>query len=216
VHFINSYEHLQKTFTVDCITKKVQKNNGERPMYLVSDHHEAIIDRDMFNRVQQELARRVSKRKTSDKTITEQGKYSSKYALSELLICGNCGSPYRRAVWTSRGKRQVVWRCISRLEHGKKYCTQSPTMHEEKLQTAILQAVNDYLGCRDEIAKILKANIGTVLECQGQEKILFLEKRLGEINYARNDLITLIASGGCDEEKMDSEFARNYQNSNQK
>ncbi len=201
---------LQKTFTVDCITKKVQKNNGERPMYLVSNHHEAIIDRDMFNRVQQELARRVSKRKTSDKTITQQGKYSSKYALSELLICGNCGSPYRRAVWTSRGKRQVVWRCISRLEHGKKYCTLSPTMHEEKLQTAILQAVNEYLGCRDEIAKILKANIGTVLECQGQEKILFLEKRLGELDNARNDIIALIASGGCDEEKMDTEFAKLY------
>lgn len=201
---------LQKTFTVDCITKKVQKNNGERPMYLVSNHHEAIIDRDMFNRVQQELARRVSKRKTSDKTITEQGKYSSKYALSELLICGNCGSPYRRAVWTSRGKRQVVWRCISRLEHGKKYCTLSPTIHEEMLQTAILQAINEYLGCRDEIARILKANIGTVLECQGQEKILFLEKRLGEINNARNDIIALIAVGGCDEEKMDSEFSRLY------
>ena len=201
---------LQKTFTVDCITKKVQKNNGERPMYLVSNHHEAIIDRDMFNRVQQELARRVSKRKTSDKTITEQGKYSSKYALSELLVCGNCGSPYRRAVWTSRGKRQVVWRCISRLEHGKKYCTLSPTIHEEKLQTAILQTVNEYLGCRDEIARILKANIGTVLECQGQEKILFLEKRLGEINNARNDIISLIAAGGCDEEIMDSEFAKLY------
>ena len=70
---------LQKTFTVDCISKKVQKNNGERPMYLVTNHHAPIIDRDTFNRVQQELARRTSKRKISDKTITEQGKYSSKY-----------------------------------------------------------------------------------------------------------------------------------------
>lgn len=70
---------LQKTFTVDCISKKVQKNNGERPMYLVTNHHDPIIDRDTFNRVQQELARRTSKRKISDKTITEQGKYSSKY-----------------------------------------------------------------------------------------------------------------------------------------
>lgn len=110
---------LQKTFTVDCISKKVQKNNGERPMYLVTNHHDPIIDRDTFNRVQQELARRTSKRKISDKTITEQGKYSSKYALSELLICGHCGTPYRRCTWTSCGRKQIVWRCISRLEHGK-------------------------------------------------------------------------------------------------
>ena len=75
---------LQKTFTADCITKKVVKNNGERPMYLVTIHHAPIIDRDTFNRVQQELARRSSKRKISDKTTTEQGKNSSKYALSEL------------------------------------------------------------------------------------------------------------------------------------
>ena len=52
---------LQKTFTVDCITHKVVKNNGERPMYLITDHHTPIIDRDTFNRVQQEIARRCSK-----------------------------------------------------------------------------------------------------------------------------------------------------------
>ena len=153
---------LQKTFTADCITKKVVKNNGERPMYLVTNHHAPIIDRDTFNRVQQELARRSSKRKISDKTTTEQGKYSSKYALSELLICGNCGTPYRRCTWTAGGKKQIVWRCISRLDHGKKYCSESPTIHEDKLHRAILQAVNEYLGCGDEIAKILKANIGSV------------------------------------------------------
>ena len=199
---------LQKTFIVDCISKKVKKDNGERPMYLVTNHHEPIIDRDTYNRVQQELARRTSKRKISDKTLTEQGKYTSKYALSELLICGNCGTSYRRTTWAARGKKQVVWRCISRLEHGTKYCTDSPTMKEEKLHKAILRAVNEYLGCREEIAKILKANIGSVLECQGQQEILNLEKRLKELDKARNDLITLIASGGCDEDKLDSEFAK--------
>lgn len=201
---------LQKTFTVDCISKKVQKNNGERPMYLVTNHHDPIIDRDTFNRVQQELARRTSKRKISDKTITEQGKYSSKYALSELLICGNCGTPYRRCTWSANGKKQIVWRCISRLEHGKKYCTDSPTIHEEPLQRAILSAVNEYLDCREEISKILKANIGSVLECQEQQKMINLENRLKELDKARNDIISLITSGGCDEDKMDSEFAKIY------
>ena len=201
---------LQKTFTVDCISKKVQKNNGERPMYLVTNHHDPIIDRDTFNRVQQELARRSSKRKISDKTITEQGKYSSKYALSELLICGNCGTPYRRCTWSANGKKQIVWRCISRLEHGKKYCTDSPTIHEEPLQRAILSAVNEYLDCREEIAKILKANIGSVLECQEQQKMINLENRLKELDKVRNDIISLITSGGCDEDKMDSEFAKIY------
>lgn len=201
---------LQKTYTVDCISHKVVKNHGERPMYLVSDHHAAIIDRNTYNRVQQELARRSSKRKVSDKTITEQGKYSSKYALTELLTCGHCGTPYRRTTWASRGKKQIVWRCISRLEHGKKYCPDSPSIKEEQLHKAIIRAINSYYSCRDDIAKILKANIGSVLECQGREEIIAIEKRLKEIDQARTDLVGLIASGGCDEDKLDGEFAKFY------
>ena len=201
---------LQKTFTSDCITHKVVKNHGERPMYLVTNHHDPIIDRDTYNRVQQELARRNSKRKLSDKTVTEQGKYSSKYALSELLICGHCGTPYRRTTWAARGKKQIVWRCLSRLEHGKKYCPDSPTIKEEQLHRGILRAINNYYSCRNDIVRILKANIGSVLECQGQEEILSVEKRLKEIDQARTDLVNLIASGGCDEDKLDSEFAKLY------
>ena len=206
---------LQKTYTLDCITHKVVRNHGERPMYLVTDHHAPIIDRDTYDRVQQELARRSSKRKISDKTITEQGKYSSKYALSELLICGYCGTPYRRTTWSARGKKQIVWRCISRLEHGKKYCPDSPTIKEDQLHKAIIQAINNYYSCRNDIARILKANIGTVLECQGQEEIISIENRLKEIDTARNDLISLIASGGCDEDKLDSEFSKLYQEEQQ-
>ena len=206
---------MQKTYTLDCITHKVVKNKGERPMFLVTDHHDPIIDRDTYNRVQQELARRTSKRKVSDKTTTEQGRYSSKYALTELLICGKCGTPYRRATWIVKGKKQIVWRCISRLEHGKKYCPDSPTIKEESLHKAIIHAINNYYSCRNDIARILKANIGTVLECQGQEEILATEKRLKEIDNARNDLVMLIASGGCDEDKLDSEFARLYQEEQQ-
>lgn len=206
---------MQKTYTLDCITHKVVKNHGERPMYLVTDHHDPIVDRDTFNRVQQELARRSSKRKISDKTVTEQGKYSSKYALSELLICGHCGTPYRRTTWSARGKKQIVWRCISRLEHGKKYCPDSPTIKEDSLHKAIIHAINNYYSCRNDIARILKANIGTVLECQGQEEIINIENRLKEIDQARNDLVNLIASGGCDEDKLDSEFSRLYQEEQQ-
>lgn len=206
---------LQKTFTVDCITHKIVKNHGERPMYLVTDHHDPIVDRDTFNRVQQELARRSSKRKISDRTVTDQGKYSSKYALTELLICGHCGTPYRRTTWSARGKKQIVWRCISRLEHGKKYCPDSPTIKEEQLHKGIIRAINNYYSCRDDIARILKANIGTVLECQGQEEIISIENRLKEIDLARNDLVGLIASGGCDEDKLDGEFSRLYQEEQQ-
>lgn len=114
---------LQKTYVTDCITKKMRKNNGELPMYLVKNHHEPIISRSDFNRVQEEMARRSAKRAIADKlTKTGQGKYSAKYALTELLICGECGEHYRRVTWTAKGFKEIKWRCVSRIQYGKKKC----------------------------------------------------------------------------------------------
>lgn len=140
---------LQKTYVTDCISKRVKKNRGERPMYYVENHRPAIIPKAQFNRVREEMARRTSKRKVMQKSgKTEQGKYSAQYALSELLVCGECGTLYKRVTWARNGQKRVVWRCISRLEFGTKYCHNSPTMAEEKLHTAILAAMNICAGDR--------------------------------------------------------------------
>lgn len=199
---------LQKTYTVDCITHKHKKNNGERAMYLVTDCHPAIIDRDMFNLVQQELARRNSKRKVSSKTTTEQGKYSSKYALTELLICGECGTPFRRCTWNVHGKKRIVWRCISRLDHGSRYCHNSPTIHEEPLHRAIVKAINDFYNCHEDIAKLLKESAESVLSGLADTEIQSIEKRLKEIDKARNDFVELIATGAFGADSLDNEFAQ--------
>ena len=67
---------LQKTYVADCISKKCKKNNGELPMYYVENNHPAIIERSMFDRVQEEISRRNSKQKVKEKGAkTELGKY---------------------------------------------------------------------------------------------------------------------------------------------
>ena len=143
---------LQKTYTVDCISKEVRKNNGEFPMVYVENNHPAIISRDMFYRVKAEMTRRASKRKVMQKSgKTEQGKYSAKYALSELLVCGECGTPYKRCTWARNGKKRIVWRCISRLEFGTKYCHESPTLDEARLHRAVVAALNEYGAIRAEV-----------------------------------------------------------------
>lgn len=143
----------QKTYTTGPIgNKKVVKNNGELPMYYAKNNHPAIIPRDIYYRVKEEMARRASKRKVMQKTgKTEQGKYSAKYALSELLICGECGTPYKRCTWARNGKKRIVWRCVSRLEFGTKYCHTSPTLDEDRLHSAIVAALNEYGAIRTEI-----------------------------------------------------------------
>ena len=199
---------LQKTYTLDCISHKSVKNKGERPMYLVSDCHPAIIDRETFNLVQQEMARRSSKRKISDRTRTEQGKYSSRYALTELMICGECGTPYRRVTWNVHGKKAIVWRCISRLDHGNRYCKNSPTIHEEPLHRAIVTAINEFYDCQNELSSVIQKSTETVLTGLEQTEITAIEKRLADIQKARNDMINLIVSGSIGENSLDTEFEK--------
>ena len=149
---------LQKTFIQDCISKKVIPNTGQLPKYLIQNHHEGIVSRETFDAVQLEMARRNAKTGATRKsTPTGRGKYSGKHVLSNLLFCGECGTAYRRCVWTQRGVKRPVWRCVSRLDYGKKFCTQSPTLDEEPLQQAILDAVNAVMADHDALTGQLTA-----------------------------------------------------------
>lgn len=128
----------------------------------MENNHPAIIPRELFYRVQEEMTRRASKRKVMQKTgKTELGKYSAKYALSELLVCGECGTPYKRVTWARNGKKRIVWRCISRLEFGTKYCHNSPTLDEEKLHQAIQEAINEFAQAGTEVKEDRLQKYGT-------------------------------------------------------
>lgn len=190
---------LQKTFVENCISKKTRKNNGELPKYLVQNHHEAIIDRTLFEKVQAEIARRAGKRKVSDKTSkTGQSKYSGRYALTELLICGNCGTPYKRVTWSKRGKKKIVWRCISRLDYGTKYCKSSPTVDEERLQAAVLKAINTMMSNRERLIGILKTNLEITLseKSSGATNPYAIENRIRELQDSMMELVVVAAKAG--------------------
>lgn len=175
---------INKTFIVDCISKKVKVNNGERPKYYVENNHPAIIDPGTFGRVQEEMARRNGKRKVKQLgTKTEQGKYSSKYALTDLLICGECGTPYRRCTWTNNGKKKVVWRCISRLDYGKKHCHNSPSVEESILQEAIMDAIMRTAKQNADVLRTLKLHIGMGLAATDvEDNSLDIQIRIAEID----------------------------------
>lgn len=106
----------------------------------------------MFREVQAEIARRNSK-SAANQRKRHQGRYNSKYALSERLVCGDCGSPYKRVTWNIHGRKQIVWRCVNRLEYGTKFCSHSPSIPEEELHQAILKAVQNLAAnFTDEVA----------------------------------------------------------------
>lgn len=201
---------LQKTVTVDCISKTRKKNEGEAPMYLVENSHPAIVSREVFNRVQEEISRRKAlPPQSKKKAVTASGKYS-KYALTEVLKCGECGSRYKRVTWTSRGKKQIVWRCVSRLDHGKKYCKDSITVKEGELQEAIVRAIRKFNEEDDSTyIALMKATLGDALGITGNnEEIEFLERRIEALNKRMVQIVSASVQAGESVEHHEDEFRR--------
>lgn len=155
---------MQKTFRQDCISRKTIRNTGQRAMYLVQNNHEAIIDRKTYDAVQTELARRNAlKGNTQKSTPSGRSCYTPKYALSDRVICGECGTLYRRCTWVNRGKKHIVWRCISRFDYGKKYCHDSPAVDEQQLQQAILRVINGVMSEKPALVRRVTENLQVVI-----------------------------------------------------
>lgn len=199
---------LQKTYVADLFTHQTQKNMGQLPKYYVHDCHPAIIDRVTFQKVQEEIARRSAKRKTSSKAKTELGKYSSKYALSEILICGECGSPYRRQTYMPKGEKIYVWRCLNRMENGKRICQHSPTFTEESLHKAIVAAMNEMFS-QQAARDVLRESVATALvSTSPQPKISLpaVKSRIAALEARYKELLNLVMADSAKYEDFEEEF----------
>ena len=219
---------LQKTFTEDVLTGVHKKNTGQLPQYYIENYHEGIVSKQMFREVQTEIARRNSK-SAANQRKRRLGRYNSKYALTERLFCGNCGSPYKRVTWNIHGRKQIVWRCVNRIEYGTKFCSSSPSVPEEELHRAILKAVQDLAAnFTDEVATQIngilhniqtgestKPNLQEQLEQTQQEfdRLLemsldfdedtpFLDDRLKKLNNKIKSLKKAIEDSAARQEKV--------------
>ena len=219
---------LQKTFTEDVLTGVHKKNTGQLPQYYIENYHEGIVSKQIFREVQAEIARRNSK-SAANQRKRRRGRYNSKYALSERLFCGNCGSPYKRVTWNIHGRKQIVWRCVNRIEYGTKFCSSSPSVPEEELHRAILKAVQGLAAnFTDEVAtqingilhdiqtgESIKPNLQEQLEQTQQEfdRLLemsldfdedtpFLDDRLKKLNSKIKSLKKGIEDSAARQEKI--------------
>ena len=194
---------LQKTFIQDCISKKVIRNNGQLDKYLVQDHHEGIVSRDVFYAVQMELARRRAQTGgTSKSAPTGRSKYSGKYILTNLMFCGHCGTGYRRCVWNKGGIKRAVWRCGSRLDYGAKYCKRSETLDEAPLQQAILNAINSVMASRDALeSQLLGAMEQELASIPGETMSLAdIDRTLAKLEKQFNSLLAEASAAGGTED----------------
>lgn len=201
----------QKTFCSDLLSHKREKNTGQLAQHYLENHHEAIIDRELFDKVQAEYARRNAKKviKTDGTQETQKkGRYNSKYALTDILVCGHCGAPYRRCVWTHHGSRKVVWRCTTRMDYGKEKCNGSFTIEEEGLHQAILKAISNLSSRKEELKDELKAALSiTLLDTGADMSITSLEQQIKEQENDLMRVVRITAERG-NKGEFDTEFKR--------
>ena len=179
---------LQKTITVDFLTKKRVKNEGHVPQYYVENSHEAIIPKELFLQVQEEVHRRSNIYTGADKN---KRNYSSKYALSAITFCGDCGDIYRRVYWNIHGRKEFVWRCVTRIEQGPEVC-KNRTVKEDELYDAVMTAINRLLAGGNNMIKTLEENIHAVIGDTTEYKVSEINTLLEE---KQKELISLANKG---------------------
>lgn len=167
---------LQKTYTTDFLNKTRVKNNGIVPQYYVEGNHEAIIPKDIYLQVQEELVRR---RVVKTSANGKKRSYSCNHCFAQIVVCGDCGEMFRRIHWNNRGCKSIVWRCISRLEPGLE--CHARTVNETILEDVVVQAINKLLGDKSTYQAQLQQNIAKVIREAQQTTADGIDERLQEL-----------------------------------
>ena len=151
---------LQKTFTVDFLTKKLKTNEGEVPQYYVKNSHPAIIEPEEFDAVQLEIARR--------KKLGRPSGCGSPF--SAMIVCGDCGGFYGSKVWSSNTKyRRTIWQCNEKYKGGKR--CQTPHVTEDDVKQRFLNAFNALMADREELlanCRLAQSRLGDCFEIEAE------------------------------------------------
>lgn len=184
----------------DFLTKKRVKNNGIVPQYYVENSHEAIIPREVFMQVQEELIRRrIVHTSPNGKNRT----FSCIHCFSNMIVCGGCGEVFRRVHWNNRGKKSIVWRCVSRLENTGLFC-EARTVPESQIVQVLVTAINQTLCNKDSFLATLRENIETVIAQENDQTLAGIDARLQEL---QTELLKL-ANSKVDYEDVADEIFR--------
>ena len=196
---------LQKTYTVDFLTKKRVKNNGIVPSYYVSESHEPIISSEDFAAVQAEFRRRSSIRGYS---TTGKNQYGCKYPFSGMLFCYNCGAKLQRSCWGTGKNKSYIWKCTNKAMNGLDACS-AKDVKEKDLEKAFVRAMSRAVGGEKQFLQQLLDNIKDGLEQVAQEFTMDeLNTRLEELGQEMMGLVRLNARAGTGTSAYENEYAR--------
>ena len=185
---------LQKQFTVNFLTKKSKKNEGEVPQYYVENNHEAIISPRVFDWVQEEIKRRKEGNR----------RYSGVSIFSSKIKCGECGCWYGAKVWHSNDPyRRKIYRCNDKF---KKHC-KTPHLTEDEIKEIFVRAVNKLISNKDIILdniRMLRDGISDTSSLENEKEQL--GKEIAELTERVQRLIEENARVPLNQETYNREY----------
>ena len=199
---------MGKTFTTDPITKRRIDNIGEREKFVVHNHHEPIISRDVFERVQEIMESRGKNRKRNLVAGERQAK-SKQYAFSCMINCGFCGHYLTRRVQNKNmSGEKVVWQCSNNSKHGKNACPHCKAISEEAIEKAFIASYNMICVDNEDLLEDLLHMIEEELEnTASSQKISDVNKKLISERKRSSKLLDFYLNGDVSEVDYKEKYA---------
>ncbi|WP_409226848.1 recombinase family protein [Gudongella sp. SC589] len=176
---------FQKTYTDNNYNRR--PNKGEKDQFYCKNHHEPIVSREVFSKAQKLITQRA-KSKTVNKNV-----YQNRYVLSGKIICGECGSTFRRKTNYSAGRSYIAWSCIGHIED-KNSCSML-FLRDGELKATYATMLNKLAFSRKIILEPLYKAISQIDEKSDLERINAIDNRLEQLTEERNTLVGLMTKG---------------------
>ncbi len=181
---------FQKTYTDSSF--KRHHNHGEVDCYLVQEHHEAIVSREDFDKVQTLIAQRAEEKGI----IKGAYKYCKRYAFSGNLICGNCGATLKRRTHYNTSGSYIAWCCKTHLEN-KAECS-AKFVRDDVIKAAFLTMMNKLIFARKLLLKPLLESLKAERNHHEADKLEELRTQIEKTNHMQSTLTQLLSQNMID------------------
>ena len=182
---------FQKTYTDSQFNRHV--NYGERDQYALTDHHEAIVSREVFA-----AAGEVIRQHSKEKGIVKGcGKYLNRYCFSGKIICSECGDVFKRRTHYCSEYKYIVWTCSTHLDDKSK-CSMK-FIHDDALKAAFVTMINKLIFARKLILKPYVQALRKGNNDDSLHRIQELQTLLMENSQQKERLTGFMAQGYIDQ-----------------
>lgn len=190
-----------KYYSDNVISHKRKVNYGEKEQYFTSNHHEAIISRELWNKCQEIL----EKRSKIVKLDGNRDKFSRKYPFSSKIYCGICGERFIRRSYKIRSNNKEVAYWICRSYRNKIECSNLLHYKQEELEDIFIKVYNKLTLNKDTyINSFIKKVNDTLLDNTDYKNSNKIKEEISRLQNRLSNLIDLKLDNKIPKEILES------------